>query len=276
MGQEHARPTNILDPVVENQKKNIRRIWNNELYKDFGIERIIRLTLAVLILYTPGLRLRARFEKSGLLGRKLIVESYVLLKVVMPVFFFLLDWTEYWPIALFCGIMALETVIYLGALIFLSSEFAKPISYRRSLAAIFINYIEIGLNYAVIYSCCGLIDSKFFNTKRALTDIEAIYFSFATAATVGYGDITAVNWFGQVLVVTQIILFLVFAALFINFFASKAQDLSYYNSEVRYDKRGRKQVPLRKRTTSGPPGSISLPANQGRKQVPLKKKTTRS
>ena len=93
--------------------------------------------------------------------------------------------------------------------------------------------MEICLNYAVIYACCNVKILPFFKYPIH-SAIEAIYFSFATSATVGYGDIVVVHPLGQILVITQIILFLVVVALFLNFFASKVQDLSYYNTNLKF------------------------------------------
>lgn len=135
--------------------------------------------------------------------------------------------------------MAFETVLYLATLIFLSNEFARPISYRRSLTTLFIKYIEVCLNYGVIYSYCNSAIPDFFKEKLT-TDPQAVYFSFATSATVGYGDIETKKAFGQYLVISQIILFLVFVALFINFFASKVQDPTYYNAKPTYSDKWQK------------------------------------
>jgi hypothetical protein len=72
--------------------------------------------------------------------------------------------------------------------------------------------------------------------------MQVVYFSFSTSATVGYGDITPVHQFGQYLVIAQIMIFLVFVGLFINFFAAKVQDPTYNDSEQNYVKRKRKEV----------------------------------
>lgn len=49
LGQEHSQPKDKPRPAISSHYLNLKRIWNNALYKDFGLERIIRLTLAVLI-----------------------------------------------------------------------------------------------------------------------------------------------------------------------------------------------------------------------------------
>ncbi len=196
LGQEHARPINHLRPAIKNQWLNVLRIWRNKHYKDFGLERIIRLTLAFSQFIFPVLYVRHFFSSGGLLGRKIGVEVYVILKLFLPLIFFKLDLTSNFWVALFTAYMTLDTIFYLACLIFLSNEFASPISFRRSLTAIFINYIELGLDYAVIYSYCNFNIPGFFKEKLT-TDMQAIYFSFVTSATVGYGDIVTTKPFGQ-------------------------------------------------------------------------------
>jgi hypothetical protein len=149
-------------------------------------------------------------------------------------------------IAALCLAQGLETVLYLSALIFLSNEFAQPISYRRSLIGIFINYVEVCLDYAVLYSYCSIKDPCFFDSGNTITTMQAAYFSFVTSATVGYGDLAVTNSCEYSLVISQIILFLVFIALFINFFASKAQDATYHSARSRYRGRGKWQQPINK------------------------------
>lgn len=236
LGQEFSRPKNKLKPAIKNQWLNVIRIWRNKYYNDFGLERIIRLTLALSQFIFPGLYFRHFFGYIGLLGRKLGIELYVLIKLFLPIIFFKLNLTNNIIIAIISGYLLIETILYLASLIYLSNEFAKPISYRRSLTTIFINYIEICLNFAVIYSYCNIAIPDFFKEKLT-TDLQAIYFSFVTSATVGYGDIIAIHWFGHFLIICQIIIFIIFVALFLNFFASKVQEPSYYNAKPKYDKR---------------------------------------
>lgn len=246
LGQENSRPTNKLRPAIKNQCLNLKRIWKNTDYKDFGLERIVRLTLALSLFIFPGLYIRHFFGKMGLLSRKLGVELYVLFKLFLPIIFFKINLTDEILIAVLSGYMALETIVYLASLIFLSNEFAGPISYRRSITTLFINYIEVCLNYAIIYAYCNNTIDNFFK-ERLTTDIQSIYFSFVTSATVGYGDITPINAFGQYLVISQIILFLVFVVLFINFFAAKVQESTYYNIKPTYQDKWQKPISKKKK-----------------------------
>lgn len=230
LGQNQTHTKKKVKPAIKNQCLNVRRIWNNKDYNDFGIERIFRLLISISLFLFPGLYIRSISGKFGLISRKLAVEFYVILKLILPIIYFKLNLTEYLSIAILASYMAVETLVYLAALIFLSNEFTKPISYRRSILTLFINYIEICLDFAVIYSYCNFAIPNFFKEKLT-TGIQAIYFSFVTSTTVGFGDITVTNSFGQTLVIIQILLFLMFIGLFINFFTSRANELSYYTTK---------------------------------------------
>ncbi len=215
---------------IRSQYIHLKKVWTNRHYSDFGIERLIRLFLASVLFVFPGLYFRAAFSSLGLIARKLAVDFYVILKLLIPVVFFYFHLTSHLVIALFSAYLGAETLVYLASLIYLSNEFAQPISFRRSLTSLFLNYIEICLDYAVIYAYCNANIPHFFKTKLT-SGMEAVYFSFATSATVGFGDITTVHKLGQALVITQIIIFLIFVGLFINFFSSRIKDNTHYREK---------------------------------------------
>ena len=76
-----------LKPAIKNQAKNVKRIWNNKTYKDFGIERILRLFLVSIQFIFPALYIRHISGLFGLLQRKIFVELYVLIKLCLPLIF---------------------------------------------------------------------------------------------------------------------------------------------------------------------------------------------
>ena len=230
LGQVHARPTRRLRPAIKNQRYNVARVWRNTRYDDSGIERIIRLMLVWAQWLTGGLLVRWLADvvpkNPNLQKRKLWVEGYVLFKLFLPLFFLFSKLTYSTTALVFSYYMSIETVVYLLSLIFLSNEFAEPISSRRSLVTLFVNYAQVSLDYAVVYSHYSSVIKNFLS-QDLKSPIKAIYFSFVTSATVGYGDIYPCTEGGWLLVISQIILFLVFVALFINFFAAKLQS-NYY------------------------------------------------
>ncbi len=59
------------------------------------------------------------------------------------------------------------------------------------------SYLFIGLIFAYIYLLIELISPNSFVGLQATNEVRAIYFSFITLTTVGYGDITAVKPIAQ-------------------------------------------------------------------------------
>jgi hypothetical protein len=236
LGQERIRPRQKVKSAYSNQWLNVLRVWRNSRHKDFALERILRLTLAFLLLFSPGLLVRWYCGKKGLLARKVGIEIYVLLKLVTPLIFFLLGLTSYSFTVVISFILIVDTIAFLAAIIFLAPEFASPISYGRSLITVFLNYIEICLSYAVIYLHYSLTVPNFFSSSLN-GGIHAVYFSFVTSATVGFGDVTPKDSFARILVISQIILFLFFVGIFISFFASKVHDETYFNAKGKAPKK---------------------------------------
>ncbi len=216
--------------AVERQRKTLLRIWRNDNYQDFGIERIIRLLLVVSQFVFPGLYIKEYFGRFGHQWRMLGVEFYVLVKLSLPLILFKMnltgaDWAMY-----LMAYMMVETIMYLTSLIYLTDVLNRPDNFRRSTTLMLINYVELGLEYAVLYSYFGIHIPEFF-AKPFSGDLDAIYFSFVTSATVGYGDNYPVHETGRLLVITQLFLFLVFVGLFINFFTTKIHDVPYSDEE---------------------------------------------
>jgi len=219
-----------LNPAIPNQVKNVKRVWNNSKYKDFGIERLVRLFLVSIQFIFPALYVRHFSGKMGLLGRKLGVEVYVIFKLILPLIFIRFHLTDS-PIILGITIyMLAETLLYLSSLIFLSDIYASPITYKRSLLLLFINFVEIGLEYAVIFSFFNSHYTGFFS-QNINSSIDIIYFSFVSFSTLGFGDISVTNNIGKIIVLSQILTFILFVGLFLNFYASKIHELTYFNSK---------------------------------------------
>jgi uncharacterized membrane protein len=68
------------------------------------------------------------------------------------------------------------------------------------------NYVEMCLNFAVLYSGMNLV------TKLS-SSLDAAYFSFVTGFTVGYGDILPTTQDGKCLVIIQSVVSLFFITL---------------------------------------------------------------
>jgi hypothetical protein len=204
---------------------NIQSIWNNEHQEDNGIEKIVRLILASSILFFPGIYLKYWARKKGIEYQYLVLDIYILLKVLFPILILVNQWQLYpWVICILVYIF-LETVFYIPTLIFASDLFSKPRSYKRSMLLLFFNYLEIAFVYSVFYSSGNFLNKSFCHW------FEAVYFSIVTSSSVGYGDFYPITIMGKFLVTTQSLLFLFFIVLFLNFFSTKVKTKGYFDHE---------------------------------------------
>lgn len=103
---------------------------------------------------------------------------------------------------------------------------------ERSIILILMNYLEITLDYAVIYKFLNLISGpnghEFYDkSKQAVSSLECVYFSFVTSTTLGYGDYSPNVGLGQIVAIFQAITMLVFIVLFVNYFMTNLKDNFY-------------------------------------------------
>jgi len=211
--------------TLEKRVRNIKAIWNNVHHDDIGIEKLIRLFLAMSQFLFAGSYIKQLFSKQGIAMQDLVTEFFVILKMCLPIFilynhlqgndvlFYLLMW------------FLLETMLYVPTLIFASDIFSQPRSYRRSMLLLFFNYMEIIFSFGVIYSRGHYLNRSFEHWY------DPIYFSFITSATVGYGDYVPISGTGKLLVCVQSIVFLAFIVLFINFFSDKVEKKGYFDEQ---------------------------------------------
>ena len=213
------KTVNVVDRSAHHKQMDVvRKIWHNSDSEEFGLERIFRLFLSITQLFTPVMLIKVYFGRKGFIKRKISVELYLLSKILFPLCCIVFEWFN--TITLVANsIFLIETLLYLGNLVFLS-DMVKPHSYRRALLFTFLNYIEIGFGFAALYS--HLNANNNFNTGHPFqTKMEAIYFSFITASSIGYGDFAPNTGIGEFLVICQSLIFFLFIAIFMGFFVSK-------------------------------------------------------
>ena len=196
------------------QVRYVKELWNEQT---FGLERLMRLFLCLAQFLFPVLLIRDIFGRFGHLGRKLAVETYTVFKFVFPLVVLWQGWFRY-PFVIFLVVyFASDTFIHLLHLIFLSDLHPVAASYRRSLLLIFLHYAEMCFDFAVIYMAFDLLN-------RQMDVITAIYFSLVATTTVGFGDICPKNTAGQIVVMTQLSMCVVFIIVFINYFSQKINE----------------------------------------------------
>lgn len=210
---------------VQKRIMNIKAIWNNNHQDDNGIEKLVRLFLSSSQLLFPGVYIKYLAYLKGYEYRDLALDFYVLLKVAFPLLILINHWQSNPYVIWLMIYVLLETVLYIPTLIFASDMFSKPKSYKRSMLLLFLNYIEIILSFAVLYSCGDFLN------KPLNHWFDAIYFSTINSASIGYGDFYPVTTIGKILATGQAFLFLLFVVLFLNFFTAKIKVKGYFDIE---------------------------------------------
>jgi hypothetical protein len=209
-----ARREDKITEAYAQQFQYLRQIWNEDTY---GLERIVRLALCLAQFLFPVLLIRDIFGRYGALGRKLAVETYTVLKFIFPLIVLWQGWFRQPFVILLIVYFFSDTFIHILHLIFLSDLHPVAVSYRRSLLLIFLHYAEVAFDFAVIYMAFDLLN-------RPMDVVTALYFSIVATTTVGFGDITAKNTAGQLVVMSQLLVCVVFIIVFINYFAQKVNE----------------------------------------------------
>lgn len=207
--------------ALRKRMHNIKAIWNNEYDNDGGIEKILRLILAISPFFFLGIYIKEIFGRRGLAHQELATDIFVLLKVAFPILILKFGWQHHTIVLILLVWLMLETLMYAPTLIFASDIFGRPRSYRRSMLLIFFNYLEITFAFAVIYSTGTYLNKPFEHW------FDSVYFSFITSATIGFGDLHPVTTTGKFLVSAQTTIFFIFIVIFLNFFSSKVEHKGY-------------------------------------------------
>jgi hypothetical protein len=221
-GKALTGPQTTTD-VIGRRVGNLRAIWNNEHQDDIGIERLLRLALAVSQFVFPGTYIKHFFGRRGVAYQDLAVDLFVFVKIGLPLAMLYLGLEHNTVLFLILLWFLAETVVYVPTLIFASDIFARPRSYRRSILLLFFNFIEIVCGFGVVYA-----RGEYLN-KPAEHWFDPVYFSFITSMTVGFGDYYPVTPVGKVLVCLQSTLILVFVVLFINFYSNRIESKGYFD-----------------------------------------------
>jgi len=209
---------------IQKRIMNIQSIWNNDHQEDNGIEKIVRLILSSSQLLFPGTYIKYLAGKIGYEYQDLAMDSYILLKVIFPIVILVNHWENIDILIWLMVYLLLETVLYIPTLIFASDLFSTPRSYKRSMLLLFFNYLETVFAFATLYKTGNYLNHPLLHW------FDAVYHSFVTASTIGYGDYYPITKTGKLLTILQVIQFLLFVVLFLNFFSTKIKSKGYFNS----------------------------------------------
>ncbi len=220
--------------AIKVQIKNIKTVWNSEKYKDFGMERLLRLFLIIIQFIFPGLYIRTISGRTNALTRKIWNEIYVFLKILLYLLFLFFFPIHCWY-SYVCFYLMVETICYLLGLIFLDTEYRTAASYRRNLLMALVNFVEITLGFAAIYYC-----SFKESIKELSTSVDAIYFSFVSATTTGFGDMVPTTAWAKIICVFQTFVSFLFAVFIIGIYISNLNKKGFLNNDKTQPKEEKK------------------------------------
>ena len=215
--------------VIAKRIQNIHGIWNNTHHDDVGVEKILRLFLALSQFLFPGIYIKHFYWKKGNNAQDIAMDIYIISKVIFPFTLIYKPWIPETIAQVLVIYFLIETLLYVPTLIFASDLFARPNSYRRSILMLFFNYLEISFTYAFIYACGNYLNHPLSNWY------DSIYFSMTSMSTIGYGDFYPTTGIGKLLVSSQSLIFLTFVVLFINFFTNNVENHGYFNHKKNSD-----------------------------------------
>lgn len=222
VNEKYIQKTNPLRKRI----LNIKAIWNNDHEDDNGIEKIVRLFLSSSQLLFPGIYIKYWANKFGHEYKDLAMDFYILAKVFFPFLILINNWQTNNYIVYVLTYILLETVLYIPTLIFASDLFSQPRSYKRSMLLLFFNYLESVLAFAVFYRTGNYLNATLNHW------FDAVYYSFVTSSTIGYGEYYPITMEGKIFTILQVFLFLFFVILFMNFFSSKIKTRGYFSDKT--------------------------------------------
>jgi hypothetical protein len=219
--QDPGKPNS---PTHTHQFSKIKSVWNNTHYPDFGVERLFRLFLVGAKIFFPGVYIDFLTRNLSLHKRKLVGELYVIIKTMVPFLMLYFSLWSYRGLYVLIIYLLVETFLHIFHKIFLPEHDHGKMA-NRSIILLFFNFAEVIASFGVIYSAGEYLNQPLQGW------VDALYFSFITGVTIGYGDFYPINQEGKILVMMQILSTIAFLFLFFNFFGPRSSERSSQHQE---------------------------------------------
>ena len=207
IGPSFKTPRNVK-PAFHELRLQLKATWHDD---SAGLLRILRLFLIIIQFGNPFMIVNHLLSRISYKSGMLFVDVFVLLKLLFPTFLLLfIPQAQLWA-RIICIYFIVDTLLCLYGIVLIPDPVSKAISRARSFLLMTIDYFVIAVSFAVLYL-----------GQRAIFEIDspikALYFSFVTSATVGFGDIVPRCPRAYRLVIFQIISSISFLTVFFAYF----------------------------------------------------------
>jgi hypothetical protein len=208
---------------IHEHMSTMRALRNRTHEGDFhGIERIIMVMVLLLKLCFPSFWIRHYADMHSHRLRNTMIEQYVVIKTAIILLVLWCGWWSQWWWVAITLYLVWDLVVYLLGLIVLSNLHHSQPNLRRNLILLWINMIEIIASFAIFYLGTGSLHTSW-NHQLVTNGLQAFYFSIATFATVGYGDMVVLGNRWYMLSILQVLTSLLFISLVFSSVASKLE-----------------------------------------------------
>jgi hypothetical protein len=169
---------------------------------------VLRLTMSVLILLRLGsvANLKLLFSPASVV-RRIFVEAYVVTCLLLLLSVLSMPSLAGRWVGAVCGYIVAELIVYRIYFLLVRSreEPWRQMDLRRSLLFALLNVVEVVLAFAIIYQRFGEVAPAGAKSPAALSSVTAVYFSFVTFTTLGFGDFTPFDDASRILVILELV-----------------------------------------------------------------------
>jgi hypothetical protein len=213
--------TEEASPFFKTNWGYLCEICRNKEKPAFGVQWAVRFILQITAFFFLGGIIKALTDGFPKWVRRVAIEIYAICKLILVYWSIQSGFTTSGAIVWILIYLSLDTLHALLSGIYLRYLWSDPLSYKRNFILVFVNYMEVVLCFAAIYNycdyACPLSKETVFivadklktenpnDKSEHLNSNQVIYFSFVTAATIGYGDISPRDEFVQKIVITEIL-----------------------------------------------------------------------